>query len=429
VKLLLLSNVHPKGKKDSSISLILGIMLLLCTLCVLLPRRYSRVGEIDLLSSLYYTFIVVFSLLILYGKIPARRSILEPVFSLTLLFFSIGMSYYRYAFGSVRDFSELWRSVFLSIIIIGCRLISTVRVSKEECKKYLKALTVIVTISMGISIIWSLSFNTTIENADNLRILSAGVGIVRATSPFGGPNLVGALGAIIFPLTLLFQGKLKYVPPIVVFVGTILTGSKTGILSLLCSLIIITLFFLPKKTVQSFLLVIVILGIGLFITVRYDLRIMDLLNPKLALQSGGSFRIRTWQEAIGLIAEKPIFGWGKDYLYYGRLYSQSFSAHNVWLQLFLDYGIFVGFVASMLLFSSICYIVYWGFKMKGSGLLIASSSISFFVSSFGDYIFWESRALIIMSLLFGAYLMLVNNGVDFIVKTVGGKNDANCGCS
>lgn len=157
--------------------------------------------------------------------------------------------------------------------------------------------------------------------------------------------------------------KLRFKPLIItlIIISIFLSGSKTGIITLL-ALHILLLFkdlLLQKFRVKKIIKSIFLIGILLLIVFFYDsiilylftnlnknFPVLDRVAPifidfESALNTGGSGRGDTWKTALSLIMSSPLFGVGVGTytLISNKLFNIGAIAHNTFLQIGAEWGL------------------------------------------------------------------------------------------
>jgi O-antigen ligase len=159
--------------------------------------------------------------------------------------------------------------------------------------------------------------------------------------------MTGSLLAVIFAVTFVYERKKDLLIWICLAIVPIIAMTRTAVVATGLTL---PLTFAPFKMSKRFvlLIVIVVIGIGLFYTERFQRKMfysgkgtvadLKLSNPNF-FSSG---RTRLWELMNQEIMDKPFFGHGanaqEDFIFsYAGFYGQP---HNDWLRLLFDYGYF-----------------------------------------------------------------------------------------
>lgn len=166
----------------------------------------------------------------------------------------------------------------------------------------------------------------------------------------------------------------------VIVLSILMTGSKTGFITLVCYLSLRTaenLFKSNQKlsTLIKKISVVVIVSLAapivlkMFQNITYKIsyfipaftRIQYLFtNFDAAISEGGSGRDATWHTALEIIKDSPIFGVGVGT--YSGIAKQVFGsgelAHNTYLQLFSEWGIFLSVIFLFYVFLTIIRVTY-----------------------------------------------------------------------
>ena len=160
-----------------------------------------------------------------------------------------------------------------------------------------------------------------------------------------------SVGIAIASYSLVAETKKKFLNILVILVnscGIILSASRTGFL--LLAAIAFVLVFLPNKyqkiEFSTFIKKIIVVTIVLLISIYIIKKFVpaDSLNRIIAFDeySGGSGRSEKWSEAMELIMQRPLFGWG-----WGGYFVGYGIVHNTYLTMLCDIGIF-GFMLFMI---------------------------------------------------------------------------------
>ena len=173
----------------------------------------------------------------------------------------------------------------------------------------------------------------------------------------------------IFAIYVIDENKIFMIVPIVVgFIGILLYGSRGTIMSFIIGLLVVVLFYEKKKiTGKKAFWLIVLASLALFFTSSTGLELLSDLLEKYNLRSrfitsvinamgGETFenestgRIRIWTHGLKMLDEQP-FGYGV----FGQrnsIYNIGIKwgyAHNVFLDLLLEFGVVFGLVLIILL--------------------------------------------------------------------------------
>lgn len=166
---------------------------------------------------------------------------------------------------------------------------------------------------------------------------------------------------------------------LVCLTGVILTGSRGGVLSTACGLMVflgLSLFVLKSGAVANKWLVTVCVILATAVLVGGAVYFMsNQMNLRLRwsnLQTKGSDRLDMWASAIKQFETSPAFGTGSGtYFYYQRHFRKPFEwvdaiyAHNDYLQLLAEFG----------LAGLVCFLIFFG-----SHLVHGVKSLSWFVT-------------------------------------------------
>ena len=174
---------------------------------------------------------------------------------------------------------------------------------------------------------------------------------------FNNQNYAACWLVVVFPFTLVFllknkEVKIKKVFSLIIFtfftLTTILTTSRNAFLGLAIS----ATFLLRKR-----FLVIVILFLAAILITNHEIFLKQLQNLNFENLKAEE-RFEVWGQAITLISERKLFGWGAssfpNVLYLKNGFAQFQHTHNLFLDIAFSYGIPI----SLLLNSSIYYLIY-----------------------------------------------------------------------
>jgi len=376
----------------------------------LVPRRYSMVGQADIVIIGGWVCAIAVIASVLRGRVRLRRVswrismlvIISTVLPLT--------SVMRVLLGSITGFQELWRTFYFAVVLMVLGLLGVCNFSRSTYIRFLRTQCLVSGLSLLLGIIMALNPSSFGSVSSALRLLSGGGGTFRAHSPFGGPNILGTLGAVVTPIMAGLAEK-QARPAVFAFglVATALTGSKTAFLSLLAGLVfqwMLTFRRNPIRLIAGTVFVAILVSL----CVLYVPRLSHLLSGSFGLESGGSSRLTTWKQAVHLISEKPIIGWGKDYfLFESSELGVPFLAHNLWLELILDFGVLVGLPLAFILVVCLYRMVY--LSMKNLKMLgpFAAATVAFVFTTMGDYIYWEPRCIVVFVLLLSSLSGLIRS--------------------
>ncbi|MHA2787665.1 O-antigen ligase family protein [Corynebacterium sp. S7] len=201
----------------------------------------------------------------------------------------------------------------------------------------------------------------------------------RYTGFMSDPNFYAVLacaGIAYFAYTTQFHPFLRGLAIFVLAVSVILSGSKTGMVSL----VILTTLILVTRTTRSGKIgpavVLVGLAVGLVVffnpiletliafSNRYSTefpqleRLSSLLgdDPTESISGSGSQRASMWSAGLGIIGLSPIFGVGiGTYTQVSRVYFGVYNyAHNTFIQIGAEWGLVLAFI----LFGWILYLLF-----------------------------------------------------------------------
>lgn len=383
------------------------LILAVAFICLLVPRRFINIGQVDLIYGLIYGLSGMLFLSSSMSGTPLTSSVAGAFCGTALTLGLAGVSLVRFALGQA-DSAELGRTFPVLAALFVSTQISHLQLGPDRFERLLKGVFLLSAGSLGLSVVWSFS-PAFFAPQGQLRILSGGALFLRATSPFGGPNLTGILGAVMAPLSFLFGGTFGVLMLFLAVFGVLLSGSKTALIAAAVSLLLYSVNGRVHRT-RRLIATVLLFAAGTFVMSLLGSRALAVIDPGMGLQAGGSFRLDTWNKAIQLWLQKPFFGWGEDYHLHSSLYP--FAAHNLWLELLVDHGLLVGGFLCILLLSHLIRLFTSASNLGRVGRSIAASVAALVVSSFGDYIFWEPRALAVFAILVGLLSGLKRSSYD-----------------
>ncbi len=213
----------------------------------------------------------------------------------------------------------------------------------------------------------------------------------RIISSLGQPNNLGAF--LLFSLTssfiILNSNRRKYLTIVAIYFqifALYLSGSKSAWLGFILALLVYLFFKLKEKLSLKKLL---IYSLSLLIVLSF------LLNSRFTnfLNSGSSFlRISFYQTSISSLIDRPLFAYGlehtdkalikgyrADWALYLQVNDYPDRAHNIVLQLLLNYG-FLGFLILIILsYFLFRYFVLIKKKIGDKELILVLGLLSYFV--------------------------------------------------
>lgn len=389
-------------RKNLLISSYLFFILVGVFITSLIPRRFTQLGNINVII-LYIHFLAVFSIFVLFNSRIVIRVMYERILLILLLILVFLIELWICSIMLLPKVTILSLLLKLEVLLI---FYATVKLTSSESGWCLRAILIIIAGSMTLAVIYS-HFGVQIAAVfgRSLRILNGGTHI-RATSPIGGPNLVGLVCVISMPYTLHYsRQKTSWLIAFIMFLATIiLTSSKTSFLAGILG--IITYYSLAKNLghlkVRRTIPVIFFL-LSIFYAMKQT-RVRTVLS---SLDAGGSNRLEVWRNTIALAGSR-LLGWGTDYWINVDV---PFSAHSLWLQLVLDYGWARGLIiwgVFLVLFCHFFKIAYIYRRQIGAAL--GGSLIALFVASHGDYHFWEPRVLLLIAIIMGIGISATREG-------------------
>ncbi len=186
--------------------------------------------------------------------------------------------------------------------------------------------------------------------------LGAYSGITNQTGTNGYLISVAIMISFIYYITN-NKKKLNLILFFLSFFALFLTSKRGHIFASFISIVFITIvYFRIKQKKVIFKLIILLIVFMLFVTLLCFL-IPDVYNILLRFIPGkGSYtsgRLYLYNNAIKMILEKPIFGWGGNT--FGNLYDM--SVHNSYLQIFVENGIFAVLLLILILLINLIYTI------------------------------------------------------------------------
>ncbi|MCF8241109.1 MAG: O-antigen ligase family protein [Melioribacteraceae bacterium] len=258
-----------------------------------------------------------------------------------------------------------------------------------------------INISQTFLLVYQLLFENVTYFADSTVQTSEGFRIYRPSGTFHDPNVLCTymIFGIIYSLSYLLFNKVKIKWKILLgigillsFIGTVLTFSRSGWLSLLFGIITV-IFFYPKKRIIFYILTIgaIILSFALFFTPYGDL-IIERFASIIDLMTDPSIRVRLAliNSSFHMFVDNPFFGVGfKGFpvlydLYLDPIVPQMLlyvkEPHTLWPALLAELGV-LGVVSVFILFY-----VFFKESYKKAIEYYDDFSKSFYVSIFALFI-------------------------------------------
>ena len=264
----------------------------------------------------------------------------------------------------------------------------------------------------------------------NYGSISDGIGVGGVSGLFNNPNYLGMWLTICLPfsISLLIIEKVKsykiilFILNLLIIYFAISTNSRNAFLGIFISLIIV---FGIRKIIYFTLLI--FLGILIFnyflpeiLNINDNLLFDKLtnINPNLNYP-----RINIWKNAIYLISQRPLLGWGAGTLPYVTSYLPPFQnyqhTHNLIMELAFNFGI----PLSLIVFTSISTILNQAF-MKIKRLNNSSDEykiyISFFASFYvfiiaqlNDITYYDGKISIIFAVLLASLKNITEEKINF----------------
>jgi len=199
------------------------------------------------------------------------------------------------------------------------------------------------------------------------------IGMTGMTGLFNNPNYAACALATICPFfyATFFQNKKLDLKKIIsllfilfVIIGILFTSSRNGLLALLLGTFIFLIPLKSKLLSFSFLSFVSILILNFISNYLINLPLIPFnLLKKINFQAISTDpRILIWKESINYISQKPFLGWGGNS--FSSLWNSNNSlylghSHSIPLEISIQYGL----ITSILLSSTIIFILIKSFKM------------------------------------------------------------------
>ncbi|NLW21711.1 MAG: hypothetical protein GXY88_00405 [Tissierellia bacterium] len=235
----------------------------------------------------------------------------------------------------------------------------------------------------------------------------------RVISTFDNPNILAEYLILTIPITFallyntdsMFKKLLFLISMAIQGLCIILTFSRGGWLGLFLALLVFAIFIDRK------LLLLYVLG-GLGLIVFNPTAIMTRLSTIGSIEdSSNAYRIPLWKATLLMIKDYWVNGAGLGFNSFRALYPRymrqgivAVHSHNIFLQLFVEIGIFglIGFIVFVFNSIRISLITF----VKGMDIKIRRISVAVFASILGillhglvDYIFFNDRILMMFWIL------------------------------
>lgn len=213
---------------------------------------------------------------------------------------------------------------------------------------------------------------------------------VRYRGIMNDPNFFAIIQVAVLACVIKYWEKnvmLKTFFSIVIILSILISGSKTGFITLGIFVVykVIGNIMLGKKSIPSlialcFIPFLFLLNISSFFTLFLEklsgsipilFRVVNLLsNPMEALSSGGSGRTGIWVASLEIIENSPFLGvgFGTFVEIVESLTGSGAVAHNTYIQIIAEWGIFVGGLSLFYLLILFVYLFFSNNKIKESNL-------------------------------------------------------------
>lgn len=236
---------------------------------------------------------------------------------------------------------------------------------------------------------------------------------IRIISTFDNPNILAEYLILTIPITfaLLYNSnsplkKLFFLLGIVVQgICILLTYSRGGWLGLFLAMLIFAIF-VDRKLLSLY----VMGGIGLIIVNPKS--IITRLSTIVSLEdSSNAYRIPLWKASIHMIRDFWLNGIGLGIDAFRAIYPQymmqgivAAHSHNVFLQLFVEAGLFglIGFIAFVLnsiRMNFIAFVKGMDIKIRRIGISVIASILGLLLHGLVDYVFFSNRIIMMFWVL------------------------------
>lgn len=188
---------------------------------------------------------------------------------------------------------------------------------------------------------------------------------------------------------------LLIVPALIIFGAMFLTGSRTFIIALGLSLLVIFsyLLFFQKKYlfVAITIAVLIVAYLAFYLVLPEGLKSRFSIPGMLGIweTENNVGRVAIWEKTLPSFLKKPIFGWGGGSVFYltTTFYGKGVEFHNIFIEALLELGV-VGFLIIMSYFVFFLIKSYRKRKITQSLLLANALVYGFFLSAFTVKFFW-----------------------------------------
>lgn len=392
--------------------LLSGVMASLVALAALLPHRWETMGRVDIITAA--GLLISFPMLLaLVSNTRACKARLGPI--VATLCIAVILIFHTAAFVLANDagwdpavFGHAMLRIAAVVLFAGA-----MHLERSPRQVYLiKLYLAIIGVASLIAVLFSFAGTDLGRLLPGLRVLGSGVpGLARASSPIGGPNVTGAVTAFVVPWNLWCALTVRQARWIVMLLLTaaalLLSASKTALVAGVAGVAVFHYFAARQRGLRVPRLwwaALVISGVLFGSTSRLH----DLARGTEALTAGGSERVEQWVHAVELMAQRPWLGWGPDFWLLNV--RDAFSAHMVFLEVLLDYGLPMG-VGLLMCCGALVVSGSATAVRRGVGGMEAAAlgSLAALVTGMGgDYTLWEPRMLVLCAVI---------AGVDFGVLT------------
>jgi O-antigen ligase len=242
------------------------------------------------------------------------------------------------------------------------------------------------------------------------QIMRGQAGVDRLSFLGYNPNDLGLMAALsaLIAMGLLINGSVRSAVGRIALMLSLMplgmviirTGSRGSALAFLVGLAVYYIPFMRSRGTAMRILLAAVAFVGLTYLVSTNLDVLE--RYRRAVETGDtSGRDKIWMQAVGMIAERPVFGWGAIGFYYELGYRESGQwrardAHNLLLHLLLEDG-FLG-AAPFLIGLWLCVRSAWRARSKLLGLTPLALILCFLVGSMAGTYIERKYAWIVLAL-------------------------------
>jgi len=211
------------------------------------------------------------------------------------------------------------------------------------------------------------SFSQSVLTHSSWLVDTNGQTVFRAIAFFPDPHMLSLFLGLIFPWSVIFafqkiiskekNGIIFLLISSVILLADLLTFSRGGYLGLIGGILFASFFLIRKyrhKYTRAFLVLFFVIIASFFIPNPLSQRLATSLNPA---EGSNQERLKNWEEALAIIQNQPLTGAGLGNYSLAVLpsaeYRDPIYAHNLYLDIAAETGIFNGIIFVALLLSSI----------------------------------------------------------------------------